>query len=126
MWFDQLGYPWPKHGCFDHKSYSAIHVSGKDFSDYLREAASLDFDSILAVVVNGSKRASTSGRLYTLLCADMKERGVMLPSLWSPQHFVGQFVLLTLSTEKLIVVETRQKVPCKVVSSRLISSGDLN
>jgi hypothetical protein len=110
VWFDSLGWPWPKHGCFDRMATRPRHIAGLDFVRCLRDAAADEPASMLCLILEGEGTATTRGRAYLVRCSDERELHILLPAFWAPTHFVGQFALIDLEGHSLTILETEQRV----------------
>jgi hypothetical protein len=114
-WFDGLGYPWPKHGCFDRQHEPAHDQADQTFASKLSSVASAHND-LLAVIIAGESVATPRGRRYTLRCADGIVRHVFLPPQWLPSQFVGQFAIIARDLSDLTIVSSGQRVQCGVTT----------
>jgi hypothetical protein len=100
VWFDELGWPWPKHACFDDPP-SRVPGSAVDLATRLREAATEHHDILLGVLIEGCKQAPLALRMFRMHCSDGRVRTVFLPPQWLAETLVGRFVAVSLDALKV-------------------------
>ena len=85
-WFDELGPPWDKHGCFDDGS------SGGSLRKYFRESTHANVAPVFGVVLQTTSFRGRDGQYVRVRCSD----GTMIAFRWIPfaRMRLGQLVLV--------------------------------
>jgi hypothetical protein len=110
VWFEHLGWPWEKHGCFEALGdRHSAHIS-RSLRESLRDATSNRRPVILAVVTTSDISTSVLGRGYTILCADGGTRRLTLSSDHSQSLITGRFGVFDEASRELILVHPLYRV----------------
>lgn len=110
VWFDDLGAPWPKHGCFDHGSPRRDNHGSDCFSSALTDAAAGRRDGVLGVITASDTASTVEGRSFFLLGADGHDRRLRISSDYSQSMIMGRFALLFDAASTLVLVHPTYRV----------------
>lgn len=89
LWVDSLGWPWPKHPCFDHQN------SITDKLEVQKELADLLF---IGVVRSCRVFRHSSQRLLEIACLDGIKRFVLVSD-WRAKQWIGEMVCIDTHTQ---------------------------
>ncbi len=95
LWVDELGWPWPKHGCFDNLPASAAQ---RRLTDSWMSVHS----PIACVVSETAGQVGAPGFSITLVCTDGKTRRVTANDVFGVRNLIGELGVLSERDRKLL------------------------
>jgi hypothetical protein len=100
VYFDYLGWPWPKHACFD-------DAHTRHFFAILMSLPRKESNFLLAKITAAETLAIHSFTQFTLTCIEYRRIDVRVPTLLEAFRFVGDLVMIDESNRKLIHIPAR-------------------
>ena len=110
VWFDELGWPWEKHGCFAGDDRHGKAGLGDSLRSALREVTTEGRDGTLGVIVSSDRTTTVEGRRYTLLCGDGAMRRLMISSDYSQGLIMGRFGVLFQGRNLLVLLHPTYRI----------------
>jgi hypothetical protein len=97
VWVDSLGWPWPKHPCFE--DYS------RDFYSSLQNGAQRFVDSIIVVVIKTQSYYTHNFTELVVVTAHRKRARISIPALMEPHKLIGKVLIVSEKCKLLTVVQ---------------------